>query len=127
MKEQDFINLMTAQHAKELQLHKEKFRQYATKIDALINFKDGAKAMGQTDMEYCLTLAEKHRQALLLNARGETHEDIDMIKTRIEDIRLYMLLYLGLAFDHLLDFAPAVTLTPEELSPEILAKIEGIS
>lgn len=97
MKNTDFIELLNSLHAEEMDLHNRKHAQYSAKEeDTLRNFHDGAKAMRMTPEEYCLCLMEKHRQALLLNATGESHETVEVVRERVRDIRLYMALFLGL-------------------------------
>ena len=99
MNREKFIYVLQGMHQQEVQLHLEKGEQYSSENNTFDNFIQGAKAMDQTPREYCLTLAEKHRQALLRNARGESQESVAMIKERVRDIRLYMALYYGLTLD----------------------------
>lgn len=96
----DFIGLLEMLHTGETELHEMKSEQYADVEDTLKNFKKGALALGMTPREYCIALMEKHRQALLMNARGETPSATFVeILERVGDIRLYMALYLGLTLD----------------------------
>lgn len=123
-----FKELLLDLHEEELALHQGKHDQYAAKqSDTLRNFHDGANAMMQSAMEYCLTLLEKHRQALLLNARGETHETIAAVRERVRDIRLYMALFLGLKYDSEFVDPPASDYPKHATTHEVPRHVEEVA
>lgn len=125
MKRDPFIRLLKSMHKAEIDLHIDKGDQYASEADTLQNFYDGAAALGMTPRSYCLALLEKHRQALLLNAKGESSESPAVIMERVSDIRLYMALYMGLTLDQIIQ-DPGAAIEAQDLMGEDLV-IEDLS
>lgn len=94
-----FMELLGDLHAEEIELHREKGKEYTGIDDSTQSFHDIGDANEENPLKVCLILLDKHRIALLRNAQGKISETPEKIRERVRDIRLYMALYLAMVFD----------------------------
>lgn len=95
MEREKFVQMMEDEFNELVDLNKKKGKDYAGDEDALRNFKEAAERLGVTPLQVWAVYADKHWQAILSYAAGNTDAS-EPIVGRVRDLLVYGFLLLGL-------------------------------
>lgn len=77
----------------------QKSSEYSTSQDKLVNFKEGALALGTTPSFYLLALMEKHMTSIRMIAKGIHSYSPEKMREKCGDARNYLVLLEALMFE----------------------------
>lgn len=101
LSEKAFADYAIGQVSMIMDLLKRKGDQYSgASNNALINFLEGSKVVGQTPANYLMAIATKHWHSLALWSLGKSNKPVGEICERAKDIVVYMLLLMWMAETH---------------------------
>ena len=103
MRRFDFEQLLGELQTEELLINRTKGEEYAQDTeevdDALLNFKRAAEFLGLSPLQVCTVYLYKHFAAIASYAENGETKSNESTRGRINDLRLYAALFMGLVKD----------------------------